>query len=160
MSIHDYLIDHGGFDSPQLLSAWAWLLPAGVSPWLMNRFGDVFLIYPDGTIHMLDVGGGTVEKVADNRDDFSAKLDQEDNANQWLMLSLVDRLIEAGVRLKPGRCYGYKLPPVLGGPYTVDNTAVLPIEEHLSSNGELHEQLRDVPDGGEVRLVVKKADSA
>ena len=30
LSVHDYLIDHSGFDWDQLLSGWEWLLPTGV----------------------------------------------------------------------------------------------------------------------------------
>ena len=160
MSIHDYLIDHSGFDWPQLLAAWAWLLPPRVRPWLMNRYGDLFLIYPDGTVHMLDVGRGAVERVAGSRDEFSTKLDEGDNANQWLMIPLVDRVTAAGLRLGPGQCYGYKRPPILGGDYTVENTAVLPVGEQLGFTGELHEQLRDVTDGDHVRLVVRSAQDA
>jgi hypothetical protein len=157
VSIHDYLIDHAAFDWPRLLSAWAWLLPPRVRPWLMNRYGDLFLIYPDGTVHWLDVGRGAVEQVAASRDEFSTKLDEGDNANQWLMIPLVDRAVAAGVRLGPGQCYGFKRPPVLGGDYTVENTAVLPVAEWLGFSGELHEQLREVADGDHVRLVVRAA---
>ena len=54
----------------------------------MNRLGDLFAIFDDGSIHMLDVGVGTLTRLADNRDDFSTKTDQGDNAENWLMLSL------------------------------------------------------------------------
>ena len=40
---------------------------------------------------MLDVGRGTLEKVAESRDDFAKKSDEDDNANQWLMIPLIDR---------------------------------------------------------------------
>src|SRR5262245_29228232 len=123
MSVHDYLIDHTGFDWPQLLSSWARLLPEELTVWLMNRFGDLFLVFAEGTVHMLDVGGGTIEKVANSRADFRKRIDKNDNANQWLMIPLIDQLVEAGISLQPGQCYGYKVPPVLGGEYTVENTA-------------------------------------
>ncbi len=155
MTIHDYLVDHSDFDWSRLLSPWARLLPPEFVVWLMNRFGDLFLVFPDGTVHMLDVGAGTVEKVADSREDFRARIDEGDNANQWLMIPLIDRLAETGVRLRPGHCYGYKVPPVLGGAYTVENTAVLPVAEHYSFHADLHEQLKDVPDGSRVELVIK-----
>jgi hypothetical protein len=160
VSIHDYLIDHAAFDWPRLLSTWAWLLPPRVSPWLMNRFGDVFLIYPDGAVHILDVGRGAVERVADSRDEFCSLIDRGDHADQWLMIPLVDRVAAAGLRPGPGQCYGYERPPVLGGDYTVENTTVLPVEEHLGFTGELHEQLRGVADGDRVRLVARSARDA
>jgi hypothetical protein len=81
----------------------------------MNRFGDLFLVIDDGSVHMLDIGGGTLTKLAEDRDDFCRKIDEGDNANQWLMIPLVDGVVVAGLKLSPGQCYGYKRPPVLGG---------------------------------------------
>jgi hypothetical protein len=97
MRIEDYLIDHQGFDWPAILADWAWLLPQDeFTIWLMNRYGDLFLVFDDGTVHMLDVGGGSLEKLAGSRDEFSRRLDEGNNANEWLMLPLVDSLVEAG----------------------------------------------------------------
>jgi hypothetical protein len=152
-SVHDYLIDHAGFDWPQLLAGWARLLPSEFTVWLMNRFGDLFLVYPDGSVHLLDVGAGSVDRIADGRSDFLTRIDQDDNANQWLMIPLVDEAVAAGLRPGPGQCYGYKVPPVLGGEYTVENTSVLPIAEHYGFHAELHERIKDLPDGTEIQIV-------
>jgi hypothetical protein len=58
----------------------------------MNRFGDLFLVFEDGSINVLDVGGGTLTRVAESCDDFCAKVDEDDNANDWLMIPLIDKL--------------------------------------------------------------------
>src|SRR5262249_11914395 len=108
----------------------------------------------DGMVHMLDVGAGTLSKVADSRDDFCAKIDEGDNANQWLMIPLVDKMVAAGVVLRPAQCYGFKIPPVLGGDYSVENAGPLPVWDYLSAYGYIHEQLRDAPDGSQVVLNV------
>jgi hypothetical protein len=155
----DYLIDQSGIDWAHVLKPWAWLLPSEFTLWLVNRFADLFLVLPDGTIHMLDVGAGSLETVADSRDDFCAKIDADDNANQWLMIPLVDRMVAAGIGLPPGHCYGFKKPPVLGGQYTVENCGPLPIGDYLGAYGSIHEQLRDVPDGSEVVLKIVKNSS-
>jgi hypothetical protein len=153
-SVHDYLVDHSAFDWPRLLTEWAWLLPPKLTVWLMNRFGDLFLILEDGSVHLLDVGGGSLTRLAEGREDFCRQVDEGDNANQWLMIPLVDRVVAAGLGLEPGQCYGYKIPPVLGGGYTVENTVVLPVAEHIGFCGSLHHQIADVPDGGQVVLRV------
>jgi hypothetical protein len=127
VSIHDYLIDHSGFDWNKLFVGWEWLLPPEFTVWLMNRFGDLFLVTPDGTVHMLDVAVGTLTKLAESRADFSTRVDEGDNAGNWFFLPLVDRLVSAGMGLQPGQCYGFKLPPVLGGQYAVENVAVFPV---------------------------------
>ena len=157
ISVHDYLIDHGGIDWPKASAQWSWLLPGEVTLWLVNRFADLFLVLPDGAVHMLDVGAGSLTKVAESRDDFCAKIAEPDNANHWLMVPLVDKLVAAGIRLQQGECYGFKKPPVLGGQYTVENCGPLPVWDYLGAYGTIHKQLRAVPDGTQVVLdVVKK----
>jgi hypothetical protein len=129
-------------------------VPPEFTLWTVNRFADSFLVLPDGSVHMLDVGGGTVERVADSRDDFCARLDEDDPANQWLMIPLVDRMVAAGVVLRPGQCYGFKTPPVLGGDYSVENCGPLAVGDYLGAYGSLHEQLLKVPDGSQVEIKV------
>jgi hypothetical protein len=160
LSIHDYLLDQNGVDWPAVLSAWSWLIPPEFTLWIANRFADLFLVLPDETVHMLDVGLGSLTKLANNRDDFATKIDEGENANDWLMIPLVDQLVAAGMRLQPGRCYGFKLPPILGGEYRVENCGTLPIWDYLGAYGSIHEQLQDVPDGEQVILrVINKAGS-
>lgn len=159
ISVSDYLIDQDGIDWPETMKSWSWLLPADFTLWLVTRFADLFIVLPDGTVQMLDIGAGTLSKVANSRDDFCNKIDEGNNANEWLMIPLVDRMAAAGVVLQPGQCYAFKVPPVLGGDYTVENCGSLPVEDYLAAFGSIHEQLRDVPDGSEVVLkVVNKPD--
>jgi Domain of unknown function (DUF1851) len=152
LSVTDYLIDQSGIDWPGALASWSWLVPPEFTVWLVNRFADLFLALPDGTVHMLDVGAGTLSKVADSRDDFCTKIDEDDNANQWLMLALVDKMVAAGLVLQPGQCYGFKTPPVLGGDYTIENVSPLAVRDYLSAYGSIHGQLQDVPGGSHVVL--------
>jgi hypothetical protein len=154
ISIADYLIDQSGIDWPKALASWSWLLPPKFTLWMVNRFADLFLVLPNGTVHMLDVGVGTLTKLADSRDDFAVKIDEDDNANQWLMIPLVDQIVAAGVVLQPGQCYGFKTPPVLGGDYTVENAGPLSVWDYLGAYGSIHEQLCGVPDGTQVVLNV------
>ncbi len=97
---------------------------------MANRFGDLFLIMLDGSVHMLDIGAESLTKLAESRDEFARIIDEDDNAADWLMIPLVDRLVEAGVLLKPGQCYSFVTPPILGGEYSVENTMIVPITEH------------------------------
>jgi hypothetical protein len=159
-SIEDYLLPHDGIDWPKALAEWSWLLPAKFTLWLVNRFADLFLVLPDGSVHMLDVGVGTLSRLADSRDEFRSRLDEGDNANQWFMIPLVDQLVAVGVKLQQGHCYAFKVPPVLGGQYTIDNVAPLPIWDYLGAYGSIHGQLRDVPDGTQVVLEVVNRPAA
>jgi hypothetical protein len=155
MNINDYLIDHQNFDWATLLADWHWLLPAEFSVWLMNRFGDLVLIDDAGAILFFDVGNGTIERITDNKGDFSKNIDEGDNANIWLMIPLIDQLAATGLRLNEGRCYSFLTPPVLGGEYNVKNAVTLPITEHYSLYASIHSQIKDLPDGTRVRIKFK-----
>jgi hypothetical protein len=150
--VHNYLIDPGDIDWSIALANWTWLLPAEGTVWLANRFADLFLVLSDGTVHMLDVGAGTLCKVAESKDEFLAKADDIDNANNWFMVPLADEMVAAGIELREGQCYAWKTPPVLGGQYTVANCGPLSFADYLSGYGSIHRQLQDVPDGGQVVL--------
>jgi hypothetical protein len=59
-NIENYLIDQTGKDWLELLSGRAPPLPESFTIWLVNRIGDVFAVFDDGSVHMLDVGVGTL----------------------------------------------------------------------------------------------------
>lgn len=149
------MITHEEFDWPCLLADWRWVLPHGEPcVLLMSRCGDLFLEVDDGGIHMLDVGKGSLERVANSSSDFWRKINGADSAN-WLMIPLVDKLVAAGKVLEPGRCYSFIIPPVLGGEYTVENTASLKVQEHFGVYASIHGQIKGLPEGAQVRLRVK-----
>jgi hypothetical protein len=137
------------------LAGWADILPPEFTVWLVNRFGDVVAVLNDDSVHLLDIGVGTFERVADNRGHFSELLDLGDNANRWLMIPLVDQCVEAGLMLRSNQCYGYKTPPVLGGEYVVANVAPVSLAENYARLSDFWHQSRDLPDGTRVRLVIK-----
>lgn len=146
----DYTIDHSTLDWPGLLEHWAWLVSGEFKVWIMNRFGDLFIVRRDGTVHMLDVGRGSLNQLAASRDDCARLLDEPGNADGWLMIPLVDQLQSSGVKLGPGQCYSYRNLPVLGGAYSVDNMQVVTIAHHYKAFGPIHEKIRDLPDGTNV----------
>ena len=156
MNIKDYLIDQSGKDWQELLCGWAEILPPVFTIWLVNRFGDVILVTDDGSVHLLDIGGGRFERIADSKDHLADQADTDERANNWLLIPLVDQCLRAGLVLGPGKCYGYKIPPFLGGEYTVGNTAVIDLAENYSFLADLWQQTKELPDGTRVKLVVKE----
>jgi len=154
MNIHDYLIEQSGKDWSELLSGWLGVLPASFTVWLVNRFGDVFTVFEDGSVHMLDVGTGVMQRLADSRDDFAARIDAGDNANHWLMIPLVDQCVAAGLTLSEDQCYGYKIPPILGGKYAVENVSTTNLSVHYSFLADIFRQTKDLPDGTRIKAVV------
>ena len=141
MDVNDYLLEGGDSDWSGLLADWHWILPPRFNLWLANRFGDLFLVLPDGSVAMLDTGAGTLRRIATSREDFDARLRQDNNAAEWLMMPLVDGCVAAGMIPGPGHCYGFVKPPALGGEYSVDNTEVVDLYTHYSVLGQLHAQI-------------------
>ncbi|HYR86065.1 MAG TPA: T6SS immunity protein Tdi1 domain-containing protein [Terriglobia bacterium] len=152
-TLQDYTIEHQNLDWHDILAPWAWLLPREFTLWIMNRFGDLFLILDDDSIHLLDVGCGSLEKVATSREDFALQIDAG-KAEDWLMIPLVDQLTAEGIMLQEAQSYSYKQLPILGGDYTVENTKVAKIDHHYKAFGVIHEAIKDLPDGTRVRFRV------
>ena len=156
MNLGDYLIDLKGKDWDALLRPWAF--PDPFSIWMVNRFGDLIVTYDDGSVHWFDVNRGRFERLADNMTAFEARFETE--AGYWLLPDLVDKCVEAGVLLKPHQCYFFKTPTILGGKFDVANIAPVSLTEQYAFLADLHEQIKDIPDGAQVRLVVGQESSA
>lgn len=155
MDINDYLIDQAGKDWGALLRDWVPPLPAGFTLWLVNRFGDAFVV-PEGdnSVYLLDVGVGTFVRLADDRSHFADLLDVDDNAANWLLIPLVDACRGAGMTLSRSECYGFKVPPILGGEYEVANVEPTDLSVHYSFLGDIYKQTKDLPDGTRINTVV------
>jgi hypothetical protein len=153
VNIHDYLIDQRGKDWSALVAGWKGALPASFTLWLVNRFGDLFVVFDGGSVHMLDVGIGQRRRVADNRDHFAKLLDVGANANHWLMIPLVNACVAAGMVPGAGQCYGYKTPPILGGTYNANNVEIRDLGANYAFLADLYRQTRDLPDGTPFRII-------
>jgi hypothetical protein len=154
VNVNDYLIDQAGFDWQAMLAGWADILPETFTMWLVNRFGDVFIIAEHGSVHHLDIAGRTLHRVADNRDQFADLIDVPQNANKWLMIPLVDQCVKLGMSLSQRQCHGFKIPPLLGGAYEPRNVAPVDLVENYAFLADIWSQTKDLPDGSPVKLVI------
>lgn len=150
MKLENYLLETAGISWPTALSTWRWLIPSDLTVWFTNRFGDVFVVLKDNSIHRLNLDDGTLDRLADSREEFASKIDENENYNDWLMIPLVDRLVAAGVTLPSGKCYAFRQLPILGGSYDIENIATVDIAEHIAYLGEVYHQISDRPDGTKV----------
>lgn len=155
MNINDYLIDQAGKEWGALLRDWVPPLPPSFTLWLVNRFGDAFVVMEeDSSVRMLDVGNGIFARVADSRSHFADLLDVDDHAANWLLLRLVDACREAGMSLSASQCYGFKVPPILGGEYEVANVEPTDLTVHYSFLADIYKQTKDLPGGTPIKTVV------
>jgi hypothetical protein len=132
MNILDYLIDPAGKDWPRLLAPWSPPLPPRFTMWLVNRLGEPFVLDESGHVIRLDVGAGIAETVASSREEFARLLETDANAQLWLRLRLIDGCRLAGMPLRPDECYGFRLPPTLGGRHEPANLAPTHLAIHYS----------------------------
>ncbi|WP_227818216.1 DUF1851 domain-containing protein [Nitrogeniibacter aestuarii] len=154
MNISDYLIDQAGHDWAAMLSDWAWLLPEDLTVWMVNRFGDIIFVPDDGSVQLLDIGAGVVTPLADSREAFCTLIDTGDNADNWLLISLTNECVAAGLTLPPGQCYSFRVAPVLGGKYEVGNIEVVDLAVNYGLLAQIHQQIKDLPDGTRVNLAL------
>jgi hypothetical protein len=154
MKLSDYLIVQEDQDWSAILAEWAWLLPSDLTVWMVNRFGDIVFVPEDGTVQLLDVGAGSVQQVADSREDFFTRIGVDENADNWLLITLTDRCVAAGLTLEPGQCYTFKIAPVFNGQYAVDNIEVGDMVVNYSLLAQIHRQIKDLPNGTPITMVV------
>ena len=154
MDLPDYLIDQEGYDWPTIVADWSWLLPSSFTIWMVNRFGDLFLVSNDGSVQLLDVGAGTVSLLAPDKETFYSLVDQGNSADNWFLMSLTDACVEAGMKLEFGQCYTFVVPPALGGQYELNNIKPGSFVVNHGLLAQIHEQIKDLPDGAKVDVVV------
>jgi len=153
MNIEDYLIDHSGFAWTDLLDDWRWLVPSSAAVWLMNRFAELVLVLGDGSVSYLATSAGALRNIASSPQDLIVKIDKDENVREWLMMPLVDRCVAAGMTLAANQCYGFTHPPRLGGKHDIANVESADIAGYLAFMGQVHRQIRDLPDGTPIKPV-------
>ena len=143
----DLLIEDSTLDHRALLADWNWLLKGTFRVLAGSKFGDWFLGRPDGTVDFLDAIEGTVRQVAPNVDEFHRLINTRERQEEWLLSDLVLACHGKGMVPGPSQCYGFKLPPVVGGPVELENIEVLDLQLWVSLAGQIHRQSVGLPEG-------------
>lgn len=138
----------------ELREQWGWLVPAESTPFMFSAMGDVFYESAAGEVFWLDTGRGAYERVAGSREQFLVVL--RDKAEEWLLASLVDELLQKRGLLQPEQCYGFKTMPILGGKYEVSNLKAMSAAAWYGFSGYIHRQISELPDGTHVQFVLDK----
>ena len=134
-----------------MLADWRWLTGANLQLWQVTKAGDALLRDPaDGSIHFLDTVGGKVERIARDESEFESLLATDANADLWLMPDVVDGQAALGMRPGADECLSFKHPPVLGGQFDPDNFETCSVLVHFSIMGQIHRQVKDLPEGTKI----------
>ena len=140
----------------RLLEGWRWLCPQDLRLVAINAFGDLFLENHDGSILRLDVSAGLLVPISDSLANFECSASNPANQKAWFFSDVEARLEQTGYHLGYNQCFGYKIPLVFKESTGVaDNVYVADPYDLVSFLGNLHQQLRDQPDGARVRLNIK-----
>jgi hypothetical protein len=150
----DLTIDFEHLDPEILVEDWRWLVGDEAKLVLISSMGDLFFQHRCGSVYCLLTGSAEYEKVANNSEEFQQKLGEDEFIREWFVVNLVAELKENGVGLEPGKLYGFKQLPVLGGLYHADNFELTDIEVHLAMTGQMNFHIKDLPDGTNVNFDV------
>ena len=153
-NLDDLTVKFDNNTSNKLTENWTWLIGTDKKVLLVSTIGDMFLTDNNKRVYWLDVGGGEFKLVADTIEDFEERLKDIEQVNEWFMIDLATELRHSEKKLKDGQLYSYYKLPIIGGDYTVDNFAPLGIEEHFGYLGDIHKQIKDLPDGTKVEIKI------
>ena len=124
------------------------------TPLMFSAIGDVFFEVQAGTVWWLSTATGSLEQVAESRDKFRELLGTE-KADEWFLPGLVEALRSSGKILTTDQCYTYAILPVFAeGTFSVENMNPVSAAEHYSLAGNVHESIRQLPEGAKVQVTV------
>jgi hypothetical protein len=136
--------------------AWSWIGLVASSIVAINDFGGVIALSADGDYWRIDPDIPRCERIAGDEIEFERIWHDEEFQFDWQMLPLVRIAAATAGPLTADRCYCLKVPSVLGGSYAADNIATNSRLELIGFAGDLAHQIKDMPDGTQVKLVVVK----
>jgi hypothetical protein len=138
--------------SADLLQEWRWLIGGHPRTIGWSLSGDVFYQDFEGRVWHLDTGAGETELVAASRDAFFDLLSNSATEAELLLRPVVEDFVDNHGPLLADECLGFTRLPILGGTYSAENRYRLSMTEHAAVTGDMHRQLRDLPDGTAVRV--------
>jgi hypothetical protein len=139
-------------DIADITSSWQWRISKMHAVVTISSLGDMFLLGKDNAVYWLQTDRGELVKIAESFEEYQKFLNDSDKIDNWFLPSFVEKLLEAGKTLKSNQVYSYKIPPVLGGEYTVENIEPVSMSVHFSFSGQICEQVKDLPDGTKINF--------
>jgi hypothetical protein len=134
------------------LDSWRWTGLADQSPAFASLFGDIFLRSADGA-WWLDTIGGKLARPWPSVAAMMAELNTDEGQERYLLAGLAVELARRGLTPGEGQIYDFTHPPALGGALEPDNVDVIDFTTGVNISGQLHDQLRALPDGARIRAV-------
>jgi hypothetical protein len=137
-------------DSDRLLASWRWLIKEGAVQYV-TVLGDLIL-EKENAFWFLETESAKLERLATSRGELLQVM--ESQADRLLGTSYEMKLAQQGFVLADGQCIGFKIPTTLGGSFDLSNVYAADPYERVHFLGDINAQLKDVPDGRKVKLVI------
>ena len=145
-----------GISAETLLHEWRWLVRGDFTLLAVNAFGDLFLEDFVGIVHRLDITNGKISQIANSAPEFQEAAKGLSKQKEWLLIDDARTAAEEGHSPVKGQCIGAKIPWIFKESADAKgNLYVADLFEFVSFMGDLHKQVSDVPDGGQVRIKVQ-----
>jgi len=150
--IMNYLINIDENSILTALESWQWLEFSGKKPILVTAFADVFFSGESG-IYFLDTVGGSLQFVAQSRQELEEVLSTEEGKEQFLLSNLVELANQENMFLLNGEAFDFKVHPTLGGKIEIENIEKGNFVVALHIRGQIHEQVRNLPEGSSISSI-------
>lgn len=121
-----------------------------------NEFGNVIVKATDGFYWRICPEDLDCRPIAKNSYELATLRADHDFQEDWKVEAWVAAANEAIGPLTDNQCFCLKIPAVIGGEYDVENFAKISRIELISSSGDIAEQIKDLPDGEKIKLVISK----
>ncbi len=150
--IKTYIISLGDIDLKRILETWTWLTGENKTVIALTKLGDALLKDTDNKLYFLNTAEGSLKIISENYLDFiDLKLDNE-VYEELFLTKLVDELNRNYKLLSPKQVYSFYKLPLIGGTYDMENIYAVNLYEHYNLTGEIHLQLKDMPDGTKINI--------
>ncbi len=138
----------------EIKDSWGWI---GIDPVEVvgeNDFGNLMIKDSGGKFWRLCPEDLYCEIVAHSQEDLDQLSTDQEFLEDWYMQALVNLSRENLGELNEGQKYCLVTPAPLGGEYAASNIKTAPLIELIRFSGDIANQIKDLPDGAQVRLQV------
>lgn len=137
-----------------LASNWSWVVPEDHTPLFLSIFGDWVFGARDGSLWGLSTLEGSYERIAGNSAEFNALKGSPEWLDKVFLASWQEIAARHGIVPSASECITWKVPPVLGGAYEVNNLQLLPQVVYQPIIAQVHKRLVDgaKPDSSRVEF--------
>ncbi len=139
-----------------IAEGWSWKLGKPVAVVATNRFGNAIVENEDGHYFRIIPEEWQCELVARSPTELEEERKKEEFVRDWEMRAIAVRAEASQGPLAEGQVYCLVIPGLLGGKYAEDNIRKISLRELLSYSGDMAHQMEGLPDGAQVKIVVKK----